>query len=123
MAKSARPKWFSRPGSAIRVWRRFFGLNAPVRPLKGQILVTERAQRVLAMPTTMRRAVTLALHPHQPEISARGAIGDIPLIEERGAEPLAGETIGDRRADQPAADYDRIVTLHPVLYKSRPPRS
>jgi glycine/D-amino acid oxidase-like deaminating enzyme len=32
-----------------------FGLNAPVRPQKGQILVTERAQRVLAMPTTTIR--------------------------------------------------------------------
>jgi glycine/D-amino acid oxidase-like deaminating enzyme len=32
-----------------------FGLNAPVRPQKGQILVTERAQRVLPMPTTTIR--------------------------------------------------------------------
>jgi glycine/D-amino acid oxidase-like deaminating enzyme len=32
-----------------------FGLNAPVAPQKGQILVTERAQRVLAMPTTTIR--------------------------------------------------------------------
>jgi glycine/D-amino acid oxidase-like deaminating enzyme len=32
-----------------------FGLAAPVRPLKGQILVTERAQRVLPMPTTTVR--------------------------------------------------------------------
>src|SRR5260370_638183 len=32
-----------------------FGLNAPVRPQRGQILVTERAQRVLAMPTTTIR--------------------------------------------------------------------
>jgi hydrogen cyanide synthase HcnC len=29
-----------------------FGLNAPVRPQKGQVLVTERARRVLPMPTT-----------------------------------------------------------------------
>ena len=35
-----------------------FGLNAPVRPQKGQILVTERAQRVLPMPiTTIRQTV------------------------------------------------------------------
>jgi glycine/D-amino acid oxidase-like deaminating enzyme len=32
-----------------------FGLNAPVRPQRGQILVTERAQRVLPMPTTTIR--------------------------------------------------------------------
>jgi hydrogen cyanide synthase HcnC len=35
-----------------------FGLSAPVRPLKGQILVTERAQHVLPMPiTTIRQTV------------------------------------------------------------------
>jgi glycine/D-amino acid oxidase-like deaminating enzyme len=32
-----------------------FGLAAPVRPLKGQVLVTERARRVLPMPTTTVR--------------------------------------------------------------------
>ncbi len=32
-----------------------FGLNAPVRPQRGQILVTERAQHVLPMPTTTIR--------------------------------------------------------------------
>jgi hydrogen cyanide synthase HcnC len=32
-----------------------FGLAAPVRPLKGQILVTERAQRILPMPITTIR--------------------------------------------------------------------
>jgi octopine oxidase subunit B len=32
-----------------------FGLSAPVRPLKGQILVTERAGRVLPLPTTTIR--------------------------------------------------------------------
>jgi glycine/D-amino acid oxidase-like deaminating enzyme len=32
-----------------------FGLMAPVRPQRGQILVTERAQRVLPMPTTTIR--------------------------------------------------------------------
>ena len=35
-----------------------FGLSAPVKPLKGQILVTERAQQVLPMPiTTIRQTV------------------------------------------------------------------
>jgi glycine/D-amino acid oxidase-like deaminating enzyme len=32
-----------------------FGLEAPVRPQRGQILVTERAERVLPMPTTTIR--------------------------------------------------------------------
>ncbi len=32
-----------------------FGLSAPVRPQRGQILVTERAGRVMAMPTTTVR--------------------------------------------------------------------
>ena len=32
-----------------------FGLNAPVRPQRGQILVTERAERLLPMPTTTIR--------------------------------------------------------------------
>lgn len=32
-----------------------FGLAAPVKPLKGQILVTERTRRVLALPTTTIR--------------------------------------------------------------------
>ena len=32
-----------------------FGLSAPVKPLKGQILVTERAERVLPMPITTIR--------------------------------------------------------------------
>lgn len=32
-----------------------FGLNAPVEPQRGQILVTERVQRVLPMPTTTIR--------------------------------------------------------------------
>jgi len=37
---------------------RHFGLSAPVKPLKGQILVTERAQQVLPMPiTTIRQTV------------------------------------------------------------------
>ena len=35
-----------------------FGLSAPVKPLKGQILVTERAQHLLAMPiSTIRQTV------------------------------------------------------------------
>ena len=37
---------------------RLFGLSAPVKPLKGQILVTERARQVLPMPiTTIRQTV------------------------------------------------------------------
>jgi hydrogen cyanide synthase HcnC len=37
---------------------RHFGLSAPVKPLKGQILVTERARQVLPMPiTTIRQTL------------------------------------------------------------------
>ena len=41
--------------SAMPRWRRCFGLSAPVRPQRGQILVTERAQHLLPMPTTTIR--------------------------------------------------------------------
>ena len=61
----------------------------------------------------MRRAVALALHPDEPEIAARGAITrHRPRRGARPSSPCAGEPIGDRRADQPAADHDRIVALH-----------
>src|SRR5690349_11678677 len=47
----------------------------------------------------MGRAVAFALDPDQPEIAARGAVGDIPLVEEGGAKPGAREPVADRRAD------------------------
>ena len=52
-------------------------------------------------------ADALALHPDQREIAARGAKGDVALVEQRDALAAAGETPGDRRADQPAADDER----------------
>src|SRR5260370_18213545 len=55
MVRSARRGWFSPPGSAMRALAPLFGLSAPVEPQRGQILVTERAQRVLPMPTTTVR--------------------------------------------------------------------
>ena len=60
----------------------------------------------------MRRAEALRLHPDQPEIAARGAEGDITLVDQRGVEAGARQSIGDRRADQPAADHDRVKPLH-----------
>ena len=36
----------------------------------------------------MRRSQPLALHPDEPEIAARGAIGDIALVDQRDLEPV-----------------------------------
>src|SRR6202521_6102904 len=69
----------------------------------------------------MRRAKTLCLHPDEPEIAARGAIGNIAFVDEDHPESGAGEAIADRRADQPAADHDRIEASH-VLPPGRPAR-
>src|SRR5690606_38545118 len=52
---------------------------------------------------------TLALHPDQTEIAARGAQRDIPLVQDQRTPSFACQTIGDGRADQPAADHDGIV--------------
>src|SRR5207248_2301705 len=49
------PKVVLAAGLGNAVLAPLFGLNAPVRPQRGQILVTERAQRVLPMPTTTIR--------------------------------------------------------------------
>jgi glycine/D-amino acid oxidase-like deaminating enzyme len=48
-----------------------FGLDAPVRPQRGQVLVTERARHTLAMPTTSIRQTpegTLLLGDSQEEV-------------------------------------------------------
>ena len=67
----------------------------------------------------MRRAVALALHPNEPDIATRGAERHVALVEECHPQTRADETVGDRRADQPAADYDRIVALHlAALFRS-----
>src|SRR3984893_15777741 len=71
----------------------------------------------------MWRSVPLALHPDEPEIAARGAERDIALIQQCRLQPSAGEPIGDRRTDQPAADHNRIVTLHPPSRNLPPSRS
>ena len=65
-------------------------------------------------PLVMRRTEPLALHPDEPEIAARGAIGDIALVDQRDLEPVAPEPVGDRRTDQPAADHDRVEASHRV---------
>jgi hypothetical protein len=60
----------------------------------------------------MRRTQALALHPDQPEIAARGAVGNIAFVEEGNAQPGIDEAIANRRADQPAADHDCIEAPH-----------
>jgi hypothetical protein len=57
----------------------------------------------------MRRAVSFALYLDQPEIAARRAKSDVAFVEERSAKPCAGQSICDRRADQPAPDHERII--------------
>src|SRR5438874_12877027 len=64
----------------------------------------------------MRCAVALALDPDQSEIAARGAVRDIAFVDEREAQPLAGEAVGDRRTNEPAADDDGVVPLHRLPY-------
>ncbi len=49
------PKVVLAAGLGNAVLAPLFGLSAPVEPQRGQILVTERAQRVLPMPTTTIR--------------------------------------------------------------------
>jgi len=49
------PKVVLAAGLGNAILAPLLGLNAPVRPQKGQILVTERARRVLPMPTTTIR--------------------------------------------------------------------
>ena len=52
------PKVVLAAGLGNAALARRFGLSAPVKPLKGQILVTERARQVLPMPiTTIRQTV------------------------------------------------------------------
>src|SRR5439155_3881352 len=60
----------------------------------------------------MRRAEALGLHPDPAEIAARGAVGHIALIHQGWLEPGARQAIADRRADQSAADHDRIEAPH-----------
>src|SRR5260370_20698107 len=68
----------------------------------------------------MRRAEALALHPDEAEIAARGAVGDIALVDQGAVETGTDETIGDGRADQPATDHDRIKPPHRPARPNRP---
>lgn len=54
-AEIAAPKVVLAAGLGNASLAPLFGLNAPVRPQRGQILVTERALRVLPLPTTTIR--------------------------------------------------------------------
>jgi glycine/D-amino acid oxidase-like deaminating enzyme len=51
----AAPRIVLAAGLGNAVLAPLFGLNAPVRPQKGQVLVTERARTILPMPTTSIR--------------------------------------------------------------------
>src|SRR4051794_2462590 len=67
----------------------------------------------------MRRAQALALHPNEPEIAARGTEGDVALIDDRAIQPGPGNAVGNGRANQPAADHDRVKPLHSPSARSR----
>ena len=74
-----------------------FGLSAPVKPLKGQILVTERAERVLPMPiTTIRQTVEGSIMLGDSiEVDIQGAINagiDQVYINHLGVEPAIKPT-------------------------------
>src|SRR6185437_15509808 len=56
-----------------------------------------------------RHAEPFALDPDQREIAARGAVGDIALVEHGDATARAREAPADCRADQPAADDGHII--------------
>src|SRR5439155_8699956 len=53
-------------------------------------------------------ALALRLHPHEPEVAARRAVRDIALVEHCDAFDATGKAVGDRGADEAAADYGDI---------------
>ena len=60
-------------------------------------------------PSRIRRvAQSLALHPHEAEVAARGTEGVVAFVEQ--SHPFAGtrQAIGDRHADHAAADDQRV---------------
>ncbi len=60
-------------------------------------------------PSRIRRvALSLALHPHEAEVTARGAEGVVAFIEQ--SYPFAGtrQAVGNRHADHAAADDQRV---------------
>ena len=61
-------------------------------------------------------ALPFALNPYQCEVGARGAKGDVMLIEDADARAAARHAPGQRRSDQPAADHRNIVIrIHAIL--------
>lgn len=61
-------------------------------------------------------ALPFALNPYQREVGARGAKGDVMLIEDADARAAARHAPGQRRSDQPAADHRNIVIrIHAIL--------
>ena len=74
-------------------------LRGQARPEAG------RAQRPAAVGP---HAMALALQPDQAEVAARGAQGDIALVEHGDRADAVTQAIGDRRADQAAADHGDV---------------
>jgi len=60
-------------------------------------------QRVLG------HAGALALHPHQREVSARGAPCDVALVEHDHAAAAPRQPPGHRHADEPAAHHGEVI--------------
>src|SRR6266566_3745235 len=56
-----------------------------------------------------RHAEPFALHPAQGEIAARGAIGDIALVEHGDALTGTRQAQSDRRAHESAADHGDVA--------------
>ena len=68
-------------------------------------------------------AEPLALHPHQREVAARGAHGDVALVEHVDALAAARQAPGDGRADQAAADDRDVVVASACSLPHRSPGS
>jgi hypothetical protein len=66
----------------------------------------------------LRHAQAVALHPHEREVAARGAIRDVAFVEHGDLLPRTDQAPCDRRPDYPAADHGdvvlRQVCLHPA---------
>ena len=61
-----------------------------------------------------RHPQPLALHPDQGEVAARRPHGDIALVQHRDLPARPGETPGQRRPDQPAADHGDVILSAPT---------
>ena len=55
-------------------------------------------------------AGTLALHPHEAEVAARGTERDVALVEQRDRRALRRGAPGDGAAYQAASDDNQVVS-------------